>query len=442
MEKHIESFPTSRIAKIIILMGLAVLLSTLIINPWIGKLYRANIVNVYDVMLSYVLWATVIGVMIIGSGVVLKIIPSSLIEKLTVLLLTCLFVLLFDKLLLVFWGLPLWQGDMENHFIHRPGAIRTWGPDASSKHIQINKWGHHDDDFPMKKKTLEFRGLILGDSITMGHGVTSDETFSNQLEDLLEKKDTRYKTFQIINTGVQGYSTSQEYNLLLRSLIFDPDFIAIGFCMNDITEPSIVDKNFGGVGIDYHNIMQVSSSFTSYLINETGIGRTIQKLQDSKRSLKSEKKFAIYNVKNMVSEAVDEKLLLENWNVVLSSLGQIYDLAKEKNIPVVLLIFPHTFQLMNKSFQRPQQKLLEHAQKYSVDVIDFTKIFEELFFEKKDIEGLLQSGISYDDIYLLYDKKIKQYFLDFDHYTVEGHQLVATELSKYLLRPRSQLKQN
>ncbi len=442
MEKQIERFPTSRIAQLTILTGVTVLLSTLLINPWIGKLYRANIVNVYDVMLSYVLWATVIGLLIIGSGVVLKIIPSPVIEKLTVLFLTCLFILLVDRLLLVFWGLPLWQGDMENHFVHRPGVIRTWGPDASSKHIQINKWGHHDDDFPVEKKHMEFRGVILGDSITMGHGVIANETFSNQLEDILEKKNTHYKTFQIINTGVQGYSTAQEYNLLVRSLVFDPDFIAVGFCMNDITEPSIVDKKFGGVGIDYHKIMQVSSSVISYILNETGIGRTIQKLQDRKKSLESEKKFAIYNVRNMVSEAVDEKLLQENWSIVLSSLGQIYDLAKEKNIPVVLLIFPHTFQLMNKNFQHPQQKLLEHARKYNVDVIDFTKIFEDLLFDKKEIEGLLQSGLTYDDIFLSYDKKIKQYFLDFDHYTVEGHRLVATELSNYLLRSLSQLKQD
>lgn len=63
--------------------------------------------------------------------------------------------------------------------------IHNWGEKYDNKPIFINQHGFHDDDFPEKKAAGEFRGLIIGDSIVMGHGVTAAETFSNQLERML-----------------------------------------------------------------------------------------------------------------------------------------------------------------------------------------------------------------------------------------------------------------
>jgi hypothetical protein len=56
----------------------------------------------------------------------------------------------------------------------------------------------------------------------------------------------------------EGYSSFQEYHLFLRSLIFDPDFLAVGFCMNDVTEPFVVNKTFGGTGIDYSSLTRTN----------------------------------------------------------------------------------------------------------------------------------------------------------------------------------------
>jgi hypothetical protein len=53
------------------------------------------------------------------------------------------------------------------------------------------------------KSDHEFRGLMLGDSITMGHGVTRNEAFANQLEEMMKARHPT-ASFQIINAGVQG----------------------------------------------------------------------------------------------------------------------------------------------------------------------------------------------------------------------------------------------
>ena len=56
----------------------------------------------------------------------------------------------------------------------------------------------------------------------MGHGVRRDETYANQLERLLLRADLGYQSVQAINTGVQGYSTGQELEMLRESLVFSP----------------------------------------------------------------------------------------------------------------------------------------------------------------------------------------------------------------------------
>lgn len=72
------------------------------------------------------------------------------------------------------------MADPELHYKHRPNAKRHWDS-FGNKPIIINSWGHHDNEFPVEKPAKQCRILNLGDSITMGHGVIRDETYSNQL---------------------------------------------------------------------------------------------------------------------------------------------------------------------------------------------------------------------------------------------------------------------
>jgi len=151
-------------------------------------------------------------------------------------------IILFDRFLLTRYGLTLWAYDAELRYKHRPNAVRTLASVGRPKdHIVINRWGFHDTDYPLQKPAREFRALMLGDSVTMGFGVTYAETFSAQLEGLLAARDRRFASHQVINAGVHGYSTFQEKRLLERSLRFGPDIVFVGFCMNDVTEPFVVD---------------------------------------------------------------------------------------------------------------------------------------------------------------------------------------------------------
>jgi lysophospholipase L1-like esterase len=115
-------------------------------------------------------------------------------------------------------------------------------------------------------------------------------------------------------------------------------------------------------------------------------------------------------------------------------LDRLYAAAKERNIRIVLLIFPYTFQLANAKFQEPQRILSQHAKSRDVDVIDFTEVFGKLIFDEGVVQLLTHKGFSEKDIRALYGDKIQRYFLDSDHFTVEGHKVVASILYDYVSR--------
>ena len=87
-------------------------------------------------------------------------------------------------------------------------------------------------DFDLKKGPKTFRILVLGDSVTFGHGAVHD--YPSLLQGLLEKARPDVE-WQVWNLGVPGYNTSQELAHLLEvGPAYHPDLVIVGFFINDI----------------------------------------------------------------------------------------------------------------------------------------------------------------------------------------------------------------
>lgn len=336
---------------------------------------------------------------------------KKIIVNLSISLITVLIIVGIDRLLLLYLKLPLWEWDEILHYKHRPNVIRYW-EGFGNRPIIINEYGQHDYSFPVKKGENELRILDLGDSITMGHGVTRDETYSKYLEQILADFLKIYKSIQVINAGVQGYSTFQELEVLKRDLVFKPDIVTVGFCLNDITEPFVVNNNFGGTGLDYHKVTQSSNKILSYFLNETGWGRLIQEIRIRKLDAKQEKLAELFDVKKMLLQKDNGKYKTQ-WDFTLDELTKIYSLCKKNNIKVILVIFPYTFQFADSKLCWAQQLLINHATNMGVTYINLFDSIEPLLnYRTCNIENL---------------------FLDQDHFTPVGHQLVAKELSRAII---------
>lgn len=420
------------------LLAALVFLSAARINPWVGALFKGDRAPDYaDAQWSFFVTAVVTGVVIawfahrVSKG-------KSWADGAVLLVVIIAGLVLSDRYLLTHVRLSLWKHDAELHYRHRPGARRTIGQRKIQGIYSINRWGHHDTEFPREKPQGEFRALMLGDSVTMGYGVDYAGTFSAHLERQLRENAAGYSSFEVINTGVHGYSTHQELRVFEESLPFAPDFVALGFCLNDVVEPFVVNEEYGGVGLDYHGVSQTPSRLVGWLANETGYGRLLQRLALKSRSVEKEKRREIYNVRRMAESSGSNPELAEAWRITLASLDSLYALAREHDKPIVLLVFPFTFQLLDESTRQPQRILLEHAERNGIGAIDFTPIFASLIFDDPEhLEFLRGRGYSSEDITHFYTWRIDQYFYDEDHFTSKGNAVVAAELFEYLIEKKT-----
>ncbi len=415
------------------LVGLGVLGSAVFKSPWVAARFGGPAVtDRLDVLLGYSIWAAVIGLFILVLAQLFVRAPK--LDGFVMLSLFLAGLILADRYLLAQRGLPLWEHDPVLRYRHRPNVSRLVSPlDPSLGSYVINGYGQHDEDFPVAKPKGELRGLMIGDSVTMGYGVTHEATFSTHLERLLAERDRTHSSWQAINTGVHGYSTFQERVVLESDLRFEPDFIVLGFCLNDVTEPFVVDEELGGTGVDYHAVQQSPSAAFGWLINETGFGRLIQSIQARGKSLEAEKRKERYDVRAMALGSTTEPRFVEAWKFVKRDLERVYEIAKKEDKPLLVVVFPFTFQLLAEDeLKTPQRIVLEHARAHGVPAIDVLPAIESAIFDDPALLAAMKARYDAKQIREFYYLKIRDYFFDQDHFTTKGNRVVAEEIYEWL----------
>ncbi|MBU1862824.1 MAG: SGNH/GDSL hydrolase family protein [Candidatus Omnitrophica bacterium] len=102
------------------------------------------------------------------------------------------------------------------------------------KRVTINAGGYRGTYYKKDKDTQTFRIAVLGDSFTFGHGVTDEETYCAQLEKLLVNS-SQSRTFEVLNFGVNDYTTQQEFELFkVKVGAYNPDVVILGYYYNDL----------------------------------------------------------------------------------------------------------------------------------------------------------------------------------------------------------------
>jgi hypothetical protein len=102
--------------------------------------------------------------------------------------------------------------------------------------VRINSLGFRDRrDYALDKPPNTLRILVLGDSVTFGHGTLDDTTYPYLLEQRLRgwRPDVNWEVW---NLGVPGYNTRQELDYLKEiGPRAQPDVVVVGFYPNDFT---------------------------------------------------------------------------------------------------------------------------------------------------------------------------------------------------------------
>jgi lysophospholipase L1-like esterase len=96
-----------------------------------------------------------------------------------------------------------------------------------------NAYGYRGKVYDLRRTPGSLRVLALGDSFTEGAQVGEEELFTSKLE----SADPR---LEVINTGVGGYGTIQEYLYLIsEGLQFHPDLVLLMVFENDFTDNNL-----------------------------------------------------------------------------------------------------------------------------------------------------------------------------------------------------------
>lgn len=101
--------------------------------------------------------------------------------------------------------------------------------------ININSFGFRGKEFDVKKDGNVYRILCLGDSVTFGIRLPREQTFSFLLGEGLNKNNREGIHYEVLNGGVPGYNTLQEYKLLrAKGERVNPDLVILNVVLNDI----------------------------------------------------------------------------------------------------------------------------------------------------------------------------------------------------------------
>ena len=111
--------------------------------------------------------------------------------------------------------------------------IPNWKATTFGHALSINSKGLRDREYPYQKPPGTMRILVLGDSYAWGYGVADDQVFSKVLEAKFEKTGSY---IEVLNSGVSGWGTDQEYLFLVdEGLKYAPDLVVLAFfVLNDL----------------------------------------------------------------------------------------------------------------------------------------------------------------------------------------------------------------
>ena len=340
--------------------------------------------------------ALLLAVLVIQPGVMLDFMLSSLLESKTLLFIP----------------------DEDLGWRLKPLARDTWG----NVPVSINAKGLRGPELDYSKSANDARQpsakrvLYLGDSVTFGYGVEGYEnTFPYQTEAFLEQ--STGLEIETINAGVGGYSPWQQLRFLeSEGIRYGPDLIVVSFVLNDVTEKLSLTR-FGGWS-DGYQLNSTSGGKIERLLMRSGLykfGRKIYgRLQFGSDVQQGAAAAELATVRQLAEEP-DSPRVREAWQITLANLRALVRYARERQVPVLLAVFPFTFQFEDpEAYSAPQQVLIEFAKEEEIPVVDLLPRLAVLIEER--------------------GSSTEEYFWDGDHLTALGCRQVGRILAREIER--------
>ncbi len=335
------------------------------------------------------------------------------------------------------------------HF-HRPNHTNWIKTPQFTVRMNINPMGLRDPRQTYAKPPGVFRILLLGDSYVEAAQVQAEDSISMDLERKLTASMGR--PVEVINGGVFGYGTAQEYLLLDQEGVkYQPDLVVLFFChCNDIPNNNyrleVPDSDLSRALKPYFDLEDDSSELRLIPPPPPSARTTVrERLRDSS---------LLYNV---IETGVVYKLELQNpreafnaigglveptqgkydarprgewersWQITEGILAKMRERASEMGAPLVVVSIPEWRMLDRAYWQRDDQKRLVGSGRGGPDaqVRLLQGIAGRLNVPHLDLVPAYQPLVDKDGLF--------RYYIEGDyHWTAAGHAVAADAVSAFL----------
>jgi len=274
--------------------------------------------------------------------------------------------------------------------------------------ITLNSYGTCGEEFSIPPPPGIERIVFLGDSITFGHGVSTERAIPARLEELLGE------SCEVINSGVQGYEIHQYFYMAKQVATYRPQQVLLGICLNDLSYAW--DHRLSGASEEPSTRPLPGTPLNRikwFLDRYSGV-KNLNKLRSQKIPLEE---FVNDPVEAAVTKLLtDSQLYRRKMQIFEKYLKGIADFYKVEGIALNVVIYPFRFQYNQPSIDRwpnytiLQEGIINQCNQLGVAVLDLLKPIGEAAKE--------------------HSNSAQEYFLDVDHFNPEGCQMVADIIAR------------
>jgi len=325
-----------------------------------------------------------------------------------------------------------------------PNAPGSYEADEFSVRFTTNSLGLRDYEIEPKPPG-SYRVLCVGDSFTMGYGVTLADSFPKRTETLLRTEHPE-ASISVVNFGVGSYGTIQELSKTVdEGFALEPDLVILQvFPVNDIRDNlRFVGKYMRSVEVEWQQHIDMLEAEFTPVKRACGFLRRHSHafVFMHNRWLKVKQRFVRpasagqrpyeklpnrpWWFETSLTEYYPE--LEEGWQITRTALRRFRDQCSTRGIALYVLPIPARFELTDE-MARLRIKMAEVAGGYSgvdPDLYDFStnsrrtkEILDELAIPYSDLRARL----------LETDCPERYYWQNDGHLTPAGHEFVANVL--------------
>jgi lysophospholipase L1-like esterase len=288
----------------------------------------------------------------------------------------------------------------------KPGKHYEW----RNISVDINSNGLRSPEFSEDKPEGAYRILNIGDSVAMGWGVEEKYTYGRQLESLLNLNSSANLRYEVINAGVPGWNLENELAYLQGvGLQLNPDLILLDITIvNDIYGKSaLATTSRWPAPIEW---IRANTYFWPFL--------SIQKDWVEAR-LEGKDKIDIIDPPKLPEAYFPLDPQNDKWLQIQNLLEEIGKTAGSQSIPLVVILFPLEYQVVDPSYTTlPQQILIDTSNQNGLPVLDLLSAYQKACREKPQTPCQIQDYYLFADVWM--------------HPSALGHQITAQELTEFI----------